>query len=221
VNNRKQVRWLASPNRKKLRWLATTEATTTSTCATNTGKPDNPQHAGSAITSPAVELGAVEDDPALYSLTEAGDIQPRSRRIFGHIDSAKGTRTEPSMVGRAPERRRLADAIDRVAAGSGAAVMISGETGIGKTRVAREAILAADERGFLVLEGRSNPLNKGLSCGPIVEALARCLDRYDHPTRARLVDGLPALGELIEGLGLPSPEHLDDPVLGKTRLFEA
>ncbi len=50
------------------------------------------------------------------------------------------TEQEPALVGRETEQRRLADAVARVFGGSGAAVFISGEAGIGKTRLARHGL---------------------------------------------------------------------------------
>lgn len=125
------------------------------------------------------------------------------------------------FVGRRIERQRLEEALGRVAAGGGVAVLISGETGIGKTALARVGLGLAAERGFRVLEGSSNPLNRDLAYGPIVEAVGRELREIDPTEQASLVDGLTALGRLFEGLGLSAPEPLGDAVLEKTRLFEA
>ncbi len=44
------------------------------------------------------------------------------------------------LVGREVELRRMADAIARAAEGLGSAVFLSGEPGIGKTHLAREAV---------------------------------------------------------------------------------
>ena len=44
----------------------------------------------------------------------------------------------------------------------------------------------------------------------------------DHRSaRTRLVEGLPDLGGLFDGLGLPGPVSLGDPSMERTRLFEA
>lgn len=128
---------------------------------------------------------------------------------------------EPSLVGRAREQERLRKVIARVATGSGSVALISGETGVGKTRLARETVSAASARGFRSLVGKANPLTGDVAYGPIVEALARYLRGLDPPDRARTTDALPALGQLIEGLDLPLPERLGDPSLEKTRLFES
>lgn len=124
-------------------------------------------------------------------------------------------------MGRVHELERLRTAIAKVASGSGSIVLVSGETGVGKTRLAHEALVAASARGFLTLAGKGNPLTGDLPYGPVVEALARFLEKLDPPHRARLTQDLPALGQLIEGLDLPVPERFGDASLEKTRLFES
>jgi len=131
------------------------------------------------------------------------------------------TAQEPALVGREAEQRRLADAVARVFGGSGAAVFISGEAGIGKTLLARHGLELAADRGFQALEGRAYPLDQSLAYAPIVEALGRSLRSLDAPERARVTQDLPALGRILEGIDLPAPEPLGSAALEKTRLFEA
>ncbi|HEV7759463.1 MAG TPA: BREX system ATP-binding domain-containing protein, partial [Acidimicrobiales bacterium] len=71
----------------------------------------------------------------------------------------------PSLVGRAREIAALRDRLDRAAAGRGAAVLVTGEAGIGKSRLAREMSAQATDRGWRVVEGRcvavgSEPLRR-------------------------------------------------------------
>lgn len=58
------------------------------------------------------------------------------------------------FVGRGQEMKRLLDALERCAGGQAALVMLAGEPGIGKTRVAEELSARAGERGAEVLWGR-------------------------------------------------------------------
>ena len=99
-------------------------------------------------------------------------------------------------------------------------VALSGEAGIGKSRLASELLAVARARGFLLLSGTACPYQGGLSYAPMLEAL-RPLVAADNPGRARLVDGLADLGRLFGGLPLPQPAALGDPSLERTRLFEA
>lgn len=129
--------------------------------------------------------------------------------------------TAPTLVGRLNELRRLSAALDRAAGGQGAVVFLSGEPGIGKTRLAHEALTLARGRGFLALEGRAYPLEGRLAYAPILAALGPSLRRLDSARQARLVSGLPDLSRLFADLHLRAPEPLGDPALEKTRLFEA
>ena len=131
------------------------------------------------------------------------------------------TKQDPTLVGRETEQRRLADAVARVLGGSGAAVFISGEAGIGKTLLARRGLEVAANRSFQTLEGRAYPLDQSLAYAPMVEALGRCLRSLDAPEQSRVTKDLPALGRILEGIDLPAPEPLGSAALEKTRLFEA
>jgi predicted ATPase len=53
-----------------------------------------------------------------------------------------------ALVGREQERAIVEDALNLVATGSGAALLIAGEAGIGKTRLAEEAVEMARRRRF-------------------------------------------------------------------------
>ncbi|GAA3651460.1 hypothetical protein GCM10022237_09110 [Nocardioides ginsengisoli] len=60
---------------------------------------------------------------------------------------------EPLLLGRDGVRERLTDRIGRAAAGQGGLVWVSGEAGIGKTRILGEARRIATAHGFRVLHG--------------------------------------------------------------------
>jgi tetratricopeptide (TPR) repeat protein len=125
------------------------------------------------------------------------------------------------LVGREVELRRLTDAIARAAAGHGGAVFLSGEPGIGKTHLAREAVTVAQACGFLILEARAYPLESGLAYGPIVDAFGPFLRGLRPTRRAALAGGLSALGRIFADLDLGPSEPVDDPAVEKVRLFEA
>jgi DNA-binding CsgD family transcriptional regulator/tetratricopeptide (TPR) repeat protein len=60
----------------------------------------------------------------------------------------------PSLIGRARELASLRDRLDRAAAGRGSAVLVTGEAGIGKSRLTRELAADARYRGWGLAEGR-------------------------------------------------------------------
>ncbi|MFT4435091.1 AAA family ATPase [Caballeronia sp. 15715] len=61
-------------------------------------------------------------------------------------------------VGREPEFDQLSDALDQVIAGTGDAILICGEAGLGKTRLIADVAAHARERGVLVVWGAGFPL---------------------------------------------------------------
>ncbi len=59
-----------------------------------------------------------------------------------------------TFVGRQRELAELEAALEDSLSGRGRLVMLAGEPGIGKTRIARELAIVAESRGALVLWGR-------------------------------------------------------------------
>ena len=64
-------------------------------------------------------------------------------------------RASAAFVGRARELEELTRALAAARAGNGVTVLVTGEPGIGKTRLAAELVRRAREDGFDVLLGRS------------------------------------------------------------------
>jgi hypothetical protein len=123
--------------------------------------------------------------------------------------------TAGPLVGRVAELNILGVASGRAAAGSLQVVAICGEAGIGKSRLAREGLRAAGEKGFWTLESAAGRLHRDLSYAPIVEALRPLV------ADAALVEGLSDLARLFDGLRVPPLVALGDAGLERTRMFEA
>ena len=68
------------------------------------------------------------------------------------------------------EWEALLGAYDGIA-GDGRVVLLEGEAGIGKTRLAEELVAALRARGAAVLGGRAYEEEAALAYGPLVEAL--------------------------------------------------
>ena len=123
------------------------------------------------------------------------------------------------LVGRDDELCRLDAVLTRVLGGDAHVLVVSGQAGVGKTRLAREALARARSRGFRTLTGLAGPLQRDLSHAPLVEAL-RPLVRPDLPRSAPVQD-LSDLGWLFGDASRPPTSALGDPGLERTRLFEA
>ena len=134
----------------------------------------------------------------------------------------------PGLRGREAETAVLGEALDRVASGRRAVVLIEGEAGIGKTRLLDAALEDARGRGMQVAVGRAEELERTRPFGAVADALG-CARSSRDPRRAaigellatggdgernpitvtsdpglrfRVVD---ALADLVEELALPGP----------------
>jgi len=76
----------------------------------------------------------------------------------------------PDLVGRTDEIGRLRDALARAAAGEPSAVVVSGEAGIGKTRLVGELVAGVPD-AVRVLRGGCVPLAEELPYAPVVDLL--------------------------------------------------
>jgi DNA-binding CsgD family transcriptional regulator/tetratricopeptide (TPR) repeat protein len=90
------------------------------------------------------------------------------------------------FVGRARELEQLRRALDATHAGTGATILVTGEAGVGKTRLASELATRAGDTGLEVLLGRSIDLvGTELPYQPLVEAL-RPLGELPHEAGSQL-----------------------------------
>ncbi|HEY8728572.1 MAG TPA: AAA family ATPase, partial [Acidothermaceae bacterium] len=150
------------------------------------------------------ELG-VEPAPATRDLYVAilredplGELAPvrssPSRR-------ARNTRTASDLSGREPEVARLSSAWTSAAAGDPALVLLVGEAGIGKTRLAAEVAAIAEATGGAVLQARCYEAERGLFLQPVIEALTPALSNLATAELRRIAgDAAPTLTALIPAL---------------------
>ncbi len=128
------------------------------------------------------------------------------------------------FVGRAREYQALLQAFRETAGGAPQVVILSGDSGIGKTRLSEEFLLAAVADGADVLHGRCFETSQLLPYQPIVDALRRRLEREHAPEDllddvwlVELSRVLPELRERYPDLG----EATGDDAYARSRLFEA
>ena len=126
---------------------------------------------------------------------------------------------EAALVGRAHGLDRLRAALGRAAADEPGAVLLTGEPGVGKSRLAREGLALAQPMGFTTFAGRAHELGHDVAYAPLVEALGEPLRRMDRLRLLALAGDLPQLGLVFGGIGLNPPAPLGDPMLERTRLI--
>ncbi|MBO0786244.1 MAG: DUF2791 family P-loop domain-containing protein, partial [Actinobacteria bacterium] len=134
----------------------------------------------------------------------------------------------PLLRGRDAETEALREALDRVAGGGLAIVLVEGEAGIGKTRLLEQALAGAAARGMQVAAGRAQELEQARPFGLLTGTFG-CVPGSADPRRAaiagllsvpgggsggpvtvtsdpglqfRVVD---AFGDLVEALALTGP----------------
>jgi DNA-binding CsgD family transcriptional regulator len=103
----------------------------------------------------------------------------------------------PRICGREAEMQALGGALDRVAAGGPAIVLVEGEAGIGKTRLLAEVLEDAAGRGMRVAAGRAEELERNRPFGVLAAAFG-CTRSSPDPRRAAIAGLLaaPDAGEL-------------------------
>ncbi len=161
------------------------------------------------------ELGVapLPETTDLYQGISEGGLEPPAV-VAVEPPARPGTRSaELPLVGRQDEWRALGDAYERVGP-HGHAMVVEGEAGIGKTRLAEAFLSHARERGAVTLTSRCYEEESGLAYAPVVEALRGRVRRDAEwvasvPARslAEAARLLPELGELRGDLAeLPALE---------------
>jgi ATP/maltotriose-dependent transcriptional regulator MalT len=121
------------------------------------------------------------------------------------VVSARGYAPD-TLVGRDPEVARLERALDELASDRVRVLEISGEPGIGKSRLLAELARRAEARGYLVLDGRAAEFERDIPFGVVVDALndhAAALDpsllrSLDDEALRELAALLPSLAGLVD-----------------------
>jgi len=145
------------------------------------------------------------------------DIRSANQRgmpnVASHRGAENGVRRQPStMVGRARELSELRAGLADAAAGRGSLLLISGEPGIGKTRLSAELASLAQTGAMEVRIGQCLDREESVPYLPFVEILETCVDRASNPRELRKLVGdegpelarlMPRLGRLLPDLAPP------------------
>jgi DNA-binding CsgD family transcriptional regulator/tetratricopeptide (TPR) repeat protein len=98
--------------------------------------------------------------------------------------------------------------------------VLSAAPGIGKSRLAGEALALARSAGFDTFVGHSGELGTGIAYAPFVEAFGPYLRGLQAEERGQLLRGLSQLSLVIGGLGVRGPRALGDPALERVRIVD-
>src|SRR5215217_4693691 len=105
----------------------------------------------------------------------------------------------PRTLGREAEARALVEALDRVASGASAIVLIEGEAGIGKTRLLQDALQDARARGMQVVAGQAVELERTRPFGLLTAAFG-CVSTSPDQRRVAISALLATHGRSDQGL---------------------
>jgi DNA-binding SARP family transcriptional activator len=116
----------------------------------------------------------------------------------------------PSLVGRQAEWARLREAWQRAAEGRTSFVLVSGDAGIGKSRLAEELLTWAQRQGVLAAKTRSYAAEGRLSLAPVSEwlrsdALSPHIARLEDVWQVEVARILPELLTARPHLARPAP----------------
>ena len=160
-------------------------------------------------------------------------VPAKGYRFVAPVRAANTARSEPSrvrlpqnsLVGRECEMATLRAGLDDATSGRGRLFLISGEPGIGKTRLADELAVVAEAKGMALLVGHCSERDEAVAYLPFVEILENFIDRASTPDALRTALGEqgPELARLVPRLknilpGLRPPLDLP-PAQARRQLF--
>ena len=121
--------------------------------------------------------------------------------------SSRTTTTAPAapaertpFVGRDAEATELTRLLDQMLTGQGGLVLLGGEPGVGKTRLARELMATARQRGCLSLTGHCYEMEGAAPFMPFVEIVEQAVRMLPQAVRAAMGDVAPEIAAMVPSL---------------------
>lgn len=148
---------------------------------------------------------------------------------FGTDSSSaqKSMANEPSLIGREREMAELAGSLESALAGHGQLVMIDGDPGIGKTRIAEALASLAKQSGAEVIWGRCLEARGAPPYWPWVQIIRDFVSSHDADTlRIFLGSGAAIIADIVPEIrhklpDLDIPPVVDSPNAERFRFFDA
>src|SRR5947209_4805823 len=169
-------------------------------------------------------------EPSAETVALAEQIRARAAKRGSTPDRREARESGPPgdlvapLVGRAAAFRQLVGSFQQARGGQALAVLVVGEAGIGKTRLATEFVAWAQAQGAEVLRGHVFEMGGRLPYQPLVEALREHLEAENAPEDLLEDLWLAELSRLLPELrvrypDLPAPT--EDELTARGRLFDA
>ena len=130
-------------------------------------------------------------------------------------------------VGRENELAQIMETFDAVDQGDGRVILLSGEPGIGKTRIAETVTEMASNREFITLHSRCDQAEITPPYWPWIQIFRGLFDMYDasdiDSDKKALISIVSEIDSQIGRLfsNLPAEPAIEDPVSARFRLFDA
>ncbi|HZS93221.1 MAG TPA: AAA family ATPase, partial [Chloroflexota bacterium] len=152
------------------------------------------------------------DDPVRVMEVTAADSRPATEPetapqveelpIGGYLGSLPAN----PLVGRENELGRAIGVVETVQNGTGKLLLLLGEPGAGKTRLAQEITLQLRNRDFVIAAGRSYEPQQSVPFYPFVEALTALYGAAPPALQKQVPSRWAELARLLPALGLPVSE---------------
>lgn len=174
-----------------------------------------------------LDLAPQAETVTLYQAIRASQLPSaagvRQRSVIAAAETSGAPRVptasdpDSTFVGREEVLRFLADQLVRSDAGRVGMVAISGEAGVGKTRLLEELAVRADKLGAVTLRGGRGAHANQFACGAFAVALEGYSTRLQSADRLQIARRYPALARIVPSLRMgaqsqetASPDyHLD------------
>jgi tetratricopeptide (TPR) repeat protein/transcriptional regulator with XRE-family HTH domain len=155
-----------------------------------------------AVFQAAARHGAPHDPtPLSDAASPPSGVAEQSLPVGGFL----GALPDGPLVAREAECERLRAVVDAVTAGAGRLVLLAGEPGIGKTRLAQEVTAVAHDRAFLVIAGRCYEPQQAVAYYPFLEALTKAYAVAPAAIRAELPRRWMEVVRLLPDQGMDVP----------------
>jgi len=120
----------------------------------------------------------------------------------------------PTTIGREPQVASLSRLVDQLVDGRGNTVLLTGEAGIGKSRLAAEARAVAFRRNVRVLQGSAFELDRAVPYGPITDLFRAYLTaRSPQEALEELGPAIVPLARLLPMVAAWLPQDADQSVI--------